>query len=322
MAEEMNTAPVESTGSDDSFDGGDSGYDGALDSTDDIVAALNEMDGVADEPAEPATDDTEVAEGEVQEPAEASAVPLPEGWDAAMWQSLTPEVQGRINQAVQDHAKALATEKKAQQDLMAKQHAYNMQVDAQLRNSLALVKSIVEAEYGGIDWATVAKEDPAAYVQLQQQYAQRMQTIKGMQQNITEKAAQIRQYNEQQAKAQLDNEYAQVLPEVQALVGSGFEGKQFANDMAQYLRSQGVPTEAINSIEKGYELKLAAKAMLYDRLMQARNSAAQKVADAPKVSAPTGAVQATGDGRMGKAMGRLRNNPNSTEALAAVLNLL
>lgn len=325
MSEEIqNSAPVESAGESGFNAGLDSSADGenSLDSTEDIVAALEGMGGEA-EPSENVTDDAEAEPVEAKPEAEHPAVPLPEGWDDAMWSGLTPEVQAHINERVQAHAQALAAKEKAQQDLIAKQNEYTVQTNAQLQQALAVMKQIVNAEYGGIDWAAIAQSDPAAYVQLQQQYAQRMSAIQGIQKGITAQAEQIRQARAAEAKKHLDSEYAQVLPEVQALMGAGFNGKQFASEVAQYLTSQGVPSEAINGIENGYELKLAVKAMLFDRMQKARSTAAAKVADAPKVAAPNGgAGQENGGMRGSKAMRAFRSNPNSTEALANVLSLL
>jgi hypothetical protein len=109
---------------------------------------------------------------------------------------------------------------------------------------------------------------------------------------------------------------------VRALVGAGYEGKKFAGELAQYLTSQGVPAEAVNGLSRGYELTLAAKAMLYDRLAANRAAAAKKVAEAPKVQAPAGKQGGDGGERLKKAMSVLKAHPSSTDAIAGVFENL
>jgi hypothetical protein len=66
-------------------------------------------------------------------------------------------------------------------------------------------------------------------------------------------------------------------------------------------------------------LELATKAMLYDKSFEARQAAAAKVAEAPKVQSPNGSGADNGDGaRLKAARAHLNKNPNSTEALAAL----
>ena len=108
-----------------------------------------------------------------------------------------------------------------------------------------------------------------------------------------------------------------VHPEIRALVGAGFDGRTFASDMAAYMQEQGCPAEVINGLSKAYEVKLVAKAMLYDRLMARRAAAVRKVAEAPKVQEPRGAAPAN-TGRAVRARALLNRNPNSTDALAAL----
>ena len=89
------------------------------------------------------------------------------------------------------------------------------------------------------------------------------------------------------------------------------------------MQKAGFPAEAINGINRGYELKAVCKAMLYDRLSAQRAKAAVKVAEAPKVQAPrSSAKDGTGNDRFKKAMAFLAKNPNSTDAAAAVFENL
>ena len=269
------------------------------------------------------------SEGEVSADASADAEPaapepvMPEGWEDAMWGGLAPEVRAKVAEQVTAHAAQLAAERKAMADLKAQQEQFAMQSSAQLQQALSTMQQVIEGEFRQVDWNGLAASDPAAYVQLQRMYNDRMGAVQQIQQNI---AAQVQAMNAQRAQDEarrVRDEYDAVLPEIKALVGAGFEGKKFAVEVADYLLKQGFPAEAVNHITRGYELKTAAKAMLWDRLAAQRAKAAVKVAEAPKVSQPRGtAKDATGSDRLKKAMAFLAKNPNSTDAAAAVFENL
>lgn len=309
------------------FDGGgedmDSGvYD--VDAIADMFAEADEADeggenqpmddGDEAETSEGAQDSQEPDEGEQDVPPD---IPMPEGFEEAMWQGLTPEVRNAVHAREEAHAQALVKAEQERQAVLKEQEKFAISANAQIQQALATMKQIVEGEYGGVDWNGLAQADPATYIRLQQAYNARMGAIQRVQQGV---AQQVKQYEaERAAEAQksMAAEFATVQPEIKALMGAGFDGKAFAADMAQYMASQGCPAQVINGLSKGYEVKLIAKAMLYDKLMTQRAAAAKKVAEAPKVQAPRGAVPAD-TSRAAKARALLHKNPNSTDALAAL----
>ena len=148
-----------------------------------------------------------------------------------------------------------------------------------------------------------------------------MDAIQRIQQGVAHQVKQYEAARAQDAQKSMAAEFAQVHPEIKALIGAGFDGKTFAADMAQYMASQGCPESVINGLSKGYEVKLIAKAMLFDKMMTNRAAAAKKVAEAPKVQAPRGAVPAD-NSRAAKARALLNKNPDSTDALAAVFEAM
>ena len=261
--------------------------------------------------------------------ADASAEPaapdpvMPEGWEDAMWGGLTPEARAKVAEQVTAHAAQLAAERKAMAELKARQEQFATEANAQLQQALSTMQQVIEGEFRQVDWNGLAASDPAAYVQLQRMYNDRMGAVQAIQRNV---AAQVQALNAQRAQdeaAKVKAEYDIVLPEIKAMMGAGFEGKKFAGEVADYLLKQGFPQEAVNNISRGYELKTAVKAMLYDRLASQRAKAAVKVAEAPKVSQPRGtAKDSTGDDRLKKALSFLAKNPNSVDAAAAVFEQL
>lgn len=296
--------------------------EGALHDTDDIADAFlalgdeSEAADQADE-AEPHEGGDPVPEsGDGSE--EAPEPVMPEGWEEAVWGAAPAEVRAKIAEQVSAHAAAIAAEKKAQAELKAAQDAYAVQTNAQLQQALATMKHVIEGEFATVDWQQLANTDPAAYVKLQQLYNTRMSAVRQMEQGVAHQVQQWRQAKEAEAQKHIESEFQTVLPEVKALIGAGYDGKKFVNDIAEYLVSQGVPRDALNGMSNGYEVRLATKAMLYDRLLARKASAAQKVAEAPKVSSPSGTKAKAEDDKFAKAMSILKKNPSSTDALADV----
>ena len=297
----------------DMFSGGEDageGFDGDSEEEENVSGADAENE-------EPATGE---GEGDAQTE-EATEIPMPEGWEDAMWQGLAPEVRSAVHAREQAHAQAIAQAQAEQQAVKQEQEKFAIAANAQIQQSLATMKQIVEGEYSGVDWNGLAQSDPATYIKLQQAYNSRMSAIQSIQQGVAQQVKQYEAARVQEAHKAMAAEFATVQPEIKALIGAGFDGKTFASDMAQYMASQGCPAHVINGLSKGYEVKFIAKAMLYDKMMTNRAAAAKKVAEAPKVQAPRGAVPAD-NSRAAKARALLNKNPDSTDALAAVFEAM
>ena len=274
-------------------------------------------DGSADpEPAEPG-EKTEDAQPGEETPKDAADVPVPEGWENAVWQGLPPEVRHIVHAREQAHAQAMAQAEQERQEVLRRQEQFAVAANAQIQQALATMRQIVEGEYGNVDWNSLAQSDPAAYVRLRQACNARMSAVSRIQQGVAQAAGQYEAARAAEAQKAMASEFARVHPEIRALVGAGFDGRTFASDMAAYMQEQGCPAEVINGLSKAYEVKLVAKAMLYDRLMARRAAAVRKVAEAPKVQEPRGAAPAN-TGRAVRARALLNRNPNSTDALAAL----
>lgn len=277
-----------------------------------VSAELGEEQGA------PVTEEPVPAEPEQEMP----EYPMPEGWEEAMWQGATPEVRGKIDSMVKSHAEALAVKEKAMREAEAQHRAEVMKANSEMQNSLNIMRSVVEGEFRNVNWQELAKSDPALYVELQQQYQQRMGAIQQMQRNVAAQSAQLAQAQAAEAQADMQNELATVLPKVKALMGAGYTGDKYRAELTQYLEKSGVPMEAIGNITKGYELELATKAMLWDRQQAAREAAAAKVASAPAVQSPRGAVTDNGGDKLSKARARVERNPNDVDAIAALFEAM
>lgn len=314
----VETAPAEDSGVYD-VDGiaamfSESGEESADAAEDGAEGEGQESEGAGEDAQEPSAGD----ESEESLP----EVPMPEGFDAEAWGALPGGVKSAIHEREQAHAAALAKAADEQKAVKAEQEKFAIAANAQIQQALATMKQIVEGEYGSVDWNSLAQSDPAAYIKLQQAYNARMGAIQRVQQGVAQQVKQYEDERAQEAQKAIAAEFAQVQPEIKALMGAGFDGKSFAADMAKYMQEQGCPPEVIGGLSKGYEVKMIAKAMLYDRMQAQRAAAAKKVAEAPKVQKPHGAASAENDGRAQKARAMLNKNPNSVDALAAVFEAM
>ena len=225
---------------------GGSGEDAGEGDAQDDAESMSDSD--TDDGSEVSSDGE--ASSEVQ-PEESPEVPMPEGWDDAMWQGLAPEVRSAVHAREQAHAQAMAQVQAEQQASKQKQEQFAIAANAQLQQALATMKQIVEGEYGGVDWNGLAQSDPATYIKLQQAYNARMGAIQRIQQGVAQQVKQYEAARAQDAQKSMAAEFAQVQPEIKALIGAGFDGKTFAADMAQYMASQGCPASVINGLSKG-----------------------------------------------------------------------
>ena len=308
LEESVSTAPVES------------GPSEGLYSTEDIVAKLRET-----KPEEPAAEpEQNTVEGQPEQPEEpqddAPDYPMPEGWEEAMWQGMAPDVRGKVDAVMKAHAEALGAKVQEMQTMQNQHRELIDKANADAVNLLNFLREVTYADYQNIDWQAL-EADPETYFPLRRAFESRMNTLQQLQEQWGARAkaaeeARIRAYNEG-----LQSEISIVRPKIQALVGAGYNDKTFPAEMAAYLEKAGVPKQAISMMSKGYELELATKAMLYDKLMGVKAKAATKVANAPVVQSPRGFSQEDGGDVKGQRLRALRNNPRDNDALAELLKV-
>jgi hypothetical protein len=246
---------------------------------------------------------------------------MPEGWEEAMWQGMAPDVRGKVDAVMKAHAEALGAKVQEMQTMQNQHRELIDKANADAVNLLNFLREVTYADYQNIDWQAL-EADPETYFPLRRAFEGRMNALQQLQEQWGARAkaaeeARIRAYNEG-----LQSEISIVRPKIQALVGAGYNDKTFPAEMAAYLEKAGVPKQAISMMSKGYELELATKAMLYDKLMGVKAKAATKVANAPVVQSPRGSSQEDGGDVKGQRLRALKNNPRSTRALAEVLKAM
>lgn len=314
---EQSTTSIEPTIEDSTVDRGDTELN-------DVDAIADAFDTTADggsneeQPVEETQPTEDVTTSSEQD------FPSPEGFDATVWQTVPEQARAIIQQREEAHAKALSQERAKITESLVQTQQWAKNVNDQFTATMATLQQVTDAEFGSIDWNNLAQRDPAQYVQLQQQYINRINAVKQIQDNVAQLA---KQYGE---KVQAERQYAlsveanQVLPKIKAIMGSGYSEKEYVGQVVQYLKDSGVPENAINAMSHGYEAEIVTKAMLYDRMQKARLSAQQKISEAPTVSTPKGASSASDDAsaRLAKAKAYLGKHNNDTEALASVFEVL
>ncbi len=296
-----------------------------MSSIDEIAQAFGQdaEDAEAVEAEAPAEQPVEASEEAQQEAPAEPDIPMPEGWEDAQWQALSPEARQAVDAREKAHAQALVDERKASAEARQNRDAYLGRANQILESAKALVGQIMEGEFAGIDWNQLAQNDPSTYGVLRQRYDARMQAVQAIQQEISRTEQAYRQDRQRESMGAMQNELAMTEPRLKAMFGAGWNGKQFAQEAVAYLQNAGFSKSAISGITRGCELELVAKAMAWDKAAGARASAQKKLAEAPAVQAPRGSAQTDEAGAAYKrAKSILHNNPRSTEALADVFNAM
>ena len=302
-----------------------------LESVEDIVSALDGDDNAAGDnageenepkPGEQPDDAGQNGEGEGQgqpaAPAEPAEVPMPEGFNADTWGKLAPDARSAVHAMAEAHAQAIAQER---QTVLTERADRDNQINAAatlLGQANQLIDELVKAEYAGIDWQALSEQNPSEYIRMAREVQKRTDAVRALGARIQQTAHAVAAKRAQEYQQNLSAEYQTVEPKIRALIGDGYDGKKYTAEVYQYMKDAGIPDKAISSLSKGYELELVTKAMLYDRMAKARAAAAQKVAEAPKVQAPSGVKDESASVQK-QAFARFYKNPNSTDALAAAL---
>ena len=303
----------------------------SLESVDEIAALLDgddaeeeqeEGEGTEEQTSE--EDGTRPEEEEPEEPEEQpepEAAEAPEGWDGDIFKTLPPEAQKLVADRERTHAEAISSRTAERDQAVQERMRYEQAVFSELATALRIVQDVVNGEFAGIDWLKLQREDPQAFLALDAERKMRMEGIQNLHQNVIKAQQHQQQQAAELSARELKSEFDSVFPEVKALYGEGFEPKKYLSEVTEWMRAQGVPEGVFGQISKGYELKAITKAMLYDKTQEARKAAAKKLAESPKVQPPKG--RPAGDNgsadRMRTARALLHKNPNSTDAIVAML---
>ena len=234
--------------------------------------------------------------------------PAPAGWDEALWLALAPEARDKVG--------ALSAEHLALCRACREHEQYRAAMDGELRRALDVMSRVVECDCSGTDWDALARRDPGLWVRMRQQRDARRNAVSALEQRWQARRAAEEARRAAEDRRLLSAEADAFRAEFRELMGEERDHETCKAELYGYLLEQGVPAEVLGRISRAYELRMAVKALLFDRMKDCRASAAAKMALAPAVSVP-GPSPVEG-GSVHKARARLNLNPNSTEALAAL----
>lgn len=281
---------------------------------DDVAKVLDDEEEQEQQPAE-----------ESQQPEQQQAQPEqiapPVSWskaDQEIFNSLPDNAKQIIARRERERDGFLSM--KAQETAQARHdHDALMQYAQQaIENALAQAEMAIEGDFYGIDREELAISNPELAIKINALYSQRERKLADAMQRLNE----LREYHQQvykQREQSFIQEQAKGLTEkIGSIVGEGFAPKEWKQQAINYLSSLGVPKEHINGITHSYQVELIAKAMKYDEMKNAASKAKQMVPEAPNVMKTTRTAAEENNAK--KAWKAFKNNPDSTDALASVLD--
>lgn len=306
-------------------DGFDAGADDGLYGDHAITAFESLYDGeeendVGQNDAADGAEDDNVA-GQEETVPEQPDLPMPEGWEAAMWQAMAPEMRGKVDAMVKAHADTVSKHAGELSALKTQTAQTLHKANAEAQKLLDFAREVIEGELRNVDWQAL-RQQPELYMQAQDLFHSRRLALAELQQQIDANRQATERAGMEQAKSFIASEWAATEPKLKALVGADYNRDGYKATMRDYLKKAGASDAEISSIGRGYMLEIATKAMLFDKNMEARKAASAKVAEAPKVQAPRGAGSAEDGDAYAKARARLSRNPNSLEAQVGLFEAL
>lgn len=164
-----------------------------------------------------------------------------------------------------------------------------------LAQELATVKAFETQlkQYGTVDWVALATNDPLEYPKYRAQYDQLVTAYQGAAQQYQHKAQAVLQERHNVAAYQLQQEH-QTLTERIPEWRDPVKYQTGAQELRQYLIKEGANPVEVDSLTSAVAVSIARKAMLYDKLKEAKASKSKQVraaAPMPKPGAP-GSAQA------------------------------
>jgi hypothetical protein len=314
--------------------GGSDGEPRILTSDEDIAAALgDDRSGDDNDGIDGSEADEGGLSGDGQDGRQAADAPpvvdAPATWTAEekkLFAQMPPALQQAVSRREVEREQFVNARARETQEARQQRDHVSQWAASQLGPAVQAAQTAMEYEFAGIDWINLQKTDPAAFLQLDAMRRERTAAVEkamgAYNQFMGQQKAMRQQQHKQHVAEHMNREFGQALPAVQALIGQGFEGKKFSADLSEYLKSVGAPEDHIKGIDFGYQLVLATKAMLYDKMQKTAQNAAQKVANAPQVQGVKGRQFGKGEGNPQAARDILRKNGSSTENVADALKHL
>jgi hypothetical protein len=262
--------------------------------------------------------DAEEAEGEAPEGSPAAVGDVDFEWEGKVYKVPKPLVEGAMRQA--DYSRktqevAAVRKQVAAEKLLIQTDGAAMQELAPAYAELQNIGQQIEALRGSLPDPAV---DPVAYLQ----HDKRVRDLEAAGAKLQSAVAQRRTELARQKQSAL----AELLQTGTAILSReipGFNG-EVRNEIGKFAIAEGYAPEELQQVYDPRFIKLAYKAMQYDKLQRSRPAVQKKIADAPPVVRPSAVVNQanTVRAKASEAVDRARKSGTTQDAESAMLALL
>jgi len=202
---------------------------------------------------------------------------------AAKLQDLLKSYQ--LQEHVDKKAREVAESQKA---LQTRQQEAEQQFQQRLQyaqNLANVAANQLMREYQSVDWATLEQQDAGQAALLRQKFQERQIELRGVFENIQQTEAQKEQQRDQERAQFLQAEAArlpQVIPEWKDEATASKEMREIRD----WGLKQGISAQDLDSVGNASYVAVMRKAMLFDKLQQAKPAIENKVRTAPVLVKP------------------------------------
>lgn len=283
-----------------------------------------DTDGAGNDIADEANgDEDDTVDASEEDQQDAAPVAPPASWpkeDADLFAKLPPQIQTRL--AAREQQREQFVNQKAQETAAAKGEVQQFAAWAQneLSGAIQAAKVAIEGEFAGIDWQKLKVDNPMLYTQLEGMREQRVQGLQAVLQEQARLQHVTQQKAAQEHEAHLHAAKETAVPILTELLGGTLDNAVIGRDLPAYLVSNGVPQDRLGLMSEPWELVIATKAMLYDKMTKNKTAAAGKIKDAPTVQRSKGRPSHNeGKGNnVRAAVGKLEKSGSIDDAVAAL----
>ncbi len=195
--------------------------------------------------------------------------------------------------------------------LVAQDLAVVKQFESQLQQMNKAVESV-----GG--WVALATNDPLEYPKYRAQYDQLVQGYQGATQQLQQKVNAVATERQNLTAYQLQQE-AHILVERIPEWRDPAKYKAGAAELSNYLIAQGADPNEVAALSSSLAVSIARKAMLYDKLKDAKATKAKQLRTVPPVSRPGASNSSATAERETQARQRLSKTHSHHDAAALLL---
>jgi hypothetical protein len=174
-------------------------------------------------------------------------------------------------------------------------------------------------QYQNVDWVAHARSDPIQYSQDRAQYDVLVNAYQQAAGRAQQKAQTIAQQKQALDAQYLESEGKKLF----AAIPEWSDPAKYqagAQELRSYLASEGVPQSDIDSLNNSTAVKIARKAMLYDKLLKAKKDNVKQLRTAPPVPRPGASTTAPKGEQANDAMRKLQKTGDQRDAIEALLN--